>query len=79
MTEFELRTLVVIGSIEIMLYFFPKQEEGVVVVIVWYLVFQLPVKSIQHFVIEFVSDLLQVGGFLWVLMFPPPIKLTARI
>ena len=22
----------------------------------------------------FVSDLLQVGGFLWVLLFPPPIK-----
>jgi len=34
MTESELRTLVVIGSIEIMLYFFPKQGGGVVVVIV---------------------------------------------
>jgi hypothetical protein len=32
--------------------------------------------SIQHFVIKFVSDLRQVGGFLWVLLFPPPIKLT---
>jgi hypothetical protein len=28
-------------------------------------------------VIKFVSDLLQVGGFLRVLRFPPPIKLTA--
>jgi hypothetical protein len=28
---------------------------------------------------EFVSDLGQVGGFLWVLRFPPPIKLTAMI
>jgi hypothetical protein len=27
----------------------------------------------------FFSDLRQVGGFLWVLQFPPPIKLTATI
>jgi hypothetical protein len=26
-------------------------------------------------VIKFVSDLWQVGGFLWVLQFPPPIKI----
>jgi hypothetical protein len=32
--------------------------------------------SIQHYVIKFVSDLQQVGGFL---RFPPPIKLTAKI
>jgi hypothetical protein len=32
------------------------------------------VYSIQHFVIKFVSDLWQVGGFLRVLRFPPPIK-----
>jgi hypothetical protein len=30
------------------------------------------VYSIQHYVIKFVSDLRQVSGFLWVLMFPPP-------
>jgi len=35
--------------------------------------------SIQHYVIKFVSDLWQVGGFLRVLRFPPPIKLTATI
>ena len=35
--------------------------------------------SIQHYVIKFVSDLWQVGGFLQVLLFPPPIKLTAMI
>jgi hypothetical protein len=35
------------------------------------------VYSIQHYVIKFVSDLRQVGGFLSVLWFPPPIKLTA--
>jgi len=37
------------------------------------------VCSIQHYVIQFVSDLRQVGGFLRVLRFPPPIKLTATI
>ena len=37
------------------------------------------VYSIQHNVIKFVSDLQQVGGFLRVLQFPPPIKLTATI
>jgi len=35
--------------------------------------------TIQHYVIRFVSDLRQVGGFLWVLRFPPPIKLIAKI
>ena len=33
------------------------------------------VYSIQNYVIKFVSDFRQVGGFL---RFPPPIKLTAR-
>jgi hypothetical protein len=37
------------------------------------------VYSIQHYVIKFVSDLRQVGGFLLVFRFPPPIKLTATI
>jgi hypothetical protein len=37
------------------------------------------VYSIQHYVIKFVSDLQQVGGFLRVLRFPPSIKLTAVI
>ena len=35
--------------------------------------------SIQQYVIKFVSDLRQVGGFLWVLRFPPPVKLTDTI
>jgi len=34
---------------------------------------------IRHCVITFVSDLRQVGGFLWVLRFPSPIKLSATI
>jgi hypothetical protein len=37
------------------------------------------VYSIQHYVIKFVSDLGQIDGFLLVLRFPPPIKLTATI
>ena len=37
------------------------------------------VYLIQHYVIKFVSDLRQVGGFLRVLWFPPPIKLTNNI
>jgi hypothetical protein len=34
---------------------------------------------IQHYVIKFVSDLRQVSGFLWVLQFPPSIKLTVTM
>jgi len=37
------------------------------------------VYSLQHYVMKFVSDLRQVGGFLPVLPFPPPIKLTTTI
>ena len=37
------------------------------------------VFSTQQHVIKFVSDLWQVGSFLLVLRFPPPIKLTATI
>jgi hypothetical protein len=37
------------------------------------------VYFIQHYVIKFVSDLRQVGGFLWVLRFPTLIKLTTTI
>jgi hypothetical protein len=36
-------------------------------------------SSTQHYVINFISDLLQFGGFLRVLRFQPPIKLTATI
>jgi hypothetical protein len=37
------------------------------------------VYSIQHYVIKFVSNMRQVCGFLRVLWFPLPIKLTATI
>ena len=60
------------------------------VVIVWKLDLQLPMQSVpittdvssnldQGEVIKFVSDLRQVDGFLQVLWFPPPIKLTTAI
>ena len=35
--------------------------------------------SIQHYMITFVSDLGQVGGFHWLIGFPSPIELTATI
>jgi len=37
------------------------------------------VYLIQHYVIMVVSDLRQIVGFLWVLWFPPPIKLNTTI
>jgi hypothetical protein len=36
-------------------------------------------RGVQHYVIKFVSNLRQVSGFLRVLRFPPPIKLTTMI
>ena len=40
---------------------------------------QREVDLIQQYVIKFFSDLRQVSGFLRVLWFPPPIKLTVTI
>ena len=34
------------------------------------------VYSLQHYVIKLVIDLRQVGSFVWLLQFPPPINLT---
>jgi hypothetical protein len=31
-------------------------------------------RGVQHYMIKFVSDLRHVGGFLRVLLFPPPIN-----
>ena len=33
-------------------------------------------RIVQHYVMELVGDFRQVGGYLWVLQFPPPMKLT---
>ena len=35
--------------------------------------------STEHYVIKFVSDMRQVGGFLPVLLRPPPVKLSSMI
>ena len=37
------------------------------------------VYLIQQYAMKFVSDMRQISSFLWVLRFPPPIKLTAMI
>jgi hypothetical protein len=37
------------------------------------------IYSIQHYVIKFISDLRQVGGFLRALRFHPPIKKNDRL
>jgi len=37
------------------------------------------VYLIQHYVIKFVSDLIQVGGFMWVVRFPQLRILTVTI
>jgi hypothetical protein len=37
------------------------------------------VYSMKHYVIKFISDLRQVGDFLWVLWFPPSIKNIVEI
>ena len=42
---------------------------------IWYNPVHGGVYSIQHYVIKFVSDL----DFVWVLRFPPPIKLTTDV
>jgi len=36
-------------------------------------------RGVQHYMMKFVSDLWQIGGFLRVLRFPPTIKLTTTI
>ena len=37
------------------------------------------VYSIQYYGIQFGSDIRQIGGFLWVIRFPPSIKLTTTM
>ena len=64
-------------------------KRAILAMIVWQLDLQLHMQSVpistwsgwrvQRYVIKFISDLRQVGGFLRVLRFPPPIKLIATI
>jgi len=66
-----------------MLFCYIKASEVNIVPITTKAVSSSPVQgevySIQHYVIKFVSDLREVGGFLRVLRIPPPIKMTAII
>jgi len=60
-----------------------KLDAILVIISVWtlalfYLYLIVESHSIEHYVIKFDSDL-QVGGFLWLLGFPPTIKLTTTI
>jgi len=36
-------------------------------------------STLQHYVIQIISELRQVGDFIRLLWFPPPIKLTATV
>jgi hypothetical protein len=62
-----------------------RQWNGTHDIIIIFCIFRInvvssnPTRAIQHYVIKFVTDLRQVGGFLRVLWFPPVIKLTATI
>ena len=70
-------TFTVFGCVEYTLFFILRHnfEEGMCIIQPNMFMY----NSIQHYVIKFVSDLQQVCGFLWVLWFPPPIKLTTTI
>jgi len=57
----------------------PMQSMPITTKVVSWNSVHIAVNSIQHYVIKIVSDLQQVGGFLQVLPFTPPIKLTAMI
>jgi len=56
----------------------PVQSETITIKVLISNPIQGEVYSIQLYMIKFVSDLQQVG-FLQVLCFPPPVKLTATI
>ena len=71
-------------------YFYRTQGGAVVVVFVWWFDLQLPMHTTNEiessnpangevYSIQFVSDLQQVDGFLRVLWFSAPIKLTVTI
>jgi hypothetical protein len=51
------------------------ETQALVCILVWI----VKILWSRHYLIKFVSDLRQVGDFLRVLRFPPPIKVTATI
>ena len=66
--------VIIVWYLEIQL---PVQSVAITTKIVSFNPARGDVYSIQRNVIKFFSDLRQVAGFLWVLPFPPPIKLTS--
>jgi hypothetical protein len=68
--------VVIVWSLDLQL---PVQSVSITTNVVSFEPIHGDVYSIQYYVIKFVIDLWQVGGFLRVLLFPPPIKLTAMI
>ena len=58
--------------------YFPVMVNLMGAIHIVYVLVVIEVYSIQH-CDKFVSDLRQVCGFLWVLRFPPQIKLTTTI
>jgi len=73
--------IIVVGAVMVMIVWLLDfmQSESITTKVVSSYSTHGEVYSIQHYVIKFVSDLRQVGGFLRVLQFPQPIKLTAMI
>ena len=57
--------------------FTPNYAKGLSPLMLWARILLRP--GVRHYVIKFFSDMRQIGGFLRVLRFPPPIKLTAMI
>ena len=69
-------TVVIVRQLDLQL---PSQSVPITIKVASSNSAQGEVYSLQNYVIKFVSDLRLNGGFLMVLQFPPPIKLTATI
>jgi len=73
--------------IELLILKTPKRQQYINLFCTFHDILRLHITSINnylvylipHYVIRFVSYLRHVGGFLKILRFPPPIKLTAMI
>ena len=80
MSSFEVQYENVFAWNILKLEWIPSVTEGAVVAIIaWLLDLQLPMKSVPITTDVVSSNLDQVGGFLWVLRYPPRITLTTTI
>ena len=86
LTFFELRSMVSLSFSCPVIFKLSSESDKcqVLVNITWYLLHEFEsrsgeVCSIQHYVIKFVSDLRQFGGFVLVLRISPPINLTVTM